>query len=222
MTGRVSETSWNPTVIWSRPEAERAGTPLLVLLHGYLSNEEDLMGLTPMLPGEFTVVSVRAPQALGPGYTWFPLMQDLDYSFDAVKKSISDLWAWLEPVSKQHSSVSLLGFSMGMAVATSLLRHQPQAISTVIGLSGFAVPEEGEGFFRDELLKDMKKPVFWGRDQADPVITQDKIEYTHAWATSDVHVTKVLYANMLHSVNAQEMAHVHEFLSHVVLKGASI
>lgn len=180
------------------------------------------MGLAPMLPEEFTIVSVRAPQSLGPGYTWFPLMQDLDYSFDAVKKAIADLWAWLEPVSKQHSSVSLLGFSMGMAVATSLLRHQPDAISTVIGLSGFAVPEEGTGFFQDEKLKEMRKPVFWGRDQADPVITQDKIEYTHAWATTDVHVTKVLYTNMFHSVNAQEMSHVHEFLSHVVLKGAKI
>ncbi|MET0978821.1 MAG: phospholipase, partial [Paeniglutamicibacter terrestris] len=58
--------------------------------------------------------------------------------------------------------------------------------------------------------------------QADPVITQDKIEYTHAWATQDVHVTKVLYTNMFHSVNAQEMSHVHEFLTHVVLKDASV
>ncbi|GAA1498570.1 dienelactone hydrolase family protein [Paeniglutamicibacter kerguelensis] len=222
MTGWVSENTWNPTVLWSRPEAERAGTPLLVLLHGYLSNEEDLMGLAPMLPDEFTVVSVRAPKALGPGFTWFPLMQDLDYSFDAVKESVADLWAWLEPIAKQHSSVSLLGFSMGMAVATSLLRHQPQAISTVIGLSGFAVPGDESGFFKDDELAAVKTPMFWGRDQADPVITTDKVEYTHAWATENVHVTKVLYANMLHSVNAQEMAHVHEFLTHVVLKGATV
>lgn len=179
------------------------------------------MGLAPMLPEEFTIVSVRAPQALGPGFTWFPLMQDLDYSFDEVKAAISDLWSWLEPITRQHSSVSLLGFSMGMAVATSLLRHRPEAITAVVGLSGFAVPEEGSGFFQDEKLRQMRKPLFWGRDQDDPVITAEKIEYTHGWATSDVHVTKVLYSNMLHSVNAQEMAHVHEFLSTVVLQGAA-
>ncbi|MGP5048938.1 alpha/beta hydrolase [Glutamicibacter ardleyensis] len=214
----MNEKTWNPTVIWSRPEEERAGTPLLVLLHGYLSNEEDLMGLAPMLPKEFTIVSVRAPQALGPGFTWFPLMQDLDYSFNEVKSAITDLWSWLEPISKQHSSVSLLGFSMGMAVATSLLRYQPEAIKTVVGLSGFAVPEEGTGFFNDEKLRQLRKPLFWGRDQEDPVITAEKVEYTHGWATTDVHLTKVLYSNMLHSVNAQEMAHVHKFLSAVVLK----
>ena len=34
-------------VQWSRPEDTRAGTPLLVLLHGVGSNEHDLMGLAP-------------------------------------------------------------------------------------------------------------------------------------------------------------------------------
>ena len=50
---------------------------------------------------------------------------------------------------------------MGMAVATSLLRHQPEAIKTVVGLSGFAVPEEGTGFFNDEKLRQLRKPLFW-------------------------------------------------------------
>lgn len=212
----MSETAWNPTVIWSKPEAERAGTPLLVLLHGYLSNEQDLIGLQRLLPPEFTLVSVRAPHALGPGFTWFPLMQDDDYSFDTVKRAVADLWSWLEPVAKNHASVSLLGFSMGMAMATSVLRHQPAAITAVVGLSGFAVPNNGDDFFDDAAVKAAQPPLFWGRDQADPVITHDKIEYTHAWATEHVHLTKVLYTNMLHSVSEQEMAHVREFLGAVV------
>ena len=28
-------------VLWSAPAAERAGRPLLVLMHGYVSNEQD-------------------------------------------------------------------------------------------------------------------------------------------------------------------------------------
>lgn len=216
----MNETPWNPTVIWSKPEAERAGTPLLVLLHGYLSNEQDLIGLARLLPAEFTLVSVRAPHALGPGYTWFPLMQDADYSFGTVKKAVSDLWSWLEPVTRNHSSVSLLGFSMGMAMATSVLRHRPSAITAVVGLSGFAVPNNGDDFFDDEAVKAARTPLFWGRDQADPVITHDKIEYTHAWATAHVALTKVLYTDMLHSVSEQEMAHVREFLTLSVLNAA--
>jgi phospholipase/carboxylesterase len=213
----MSETSWNPVVLWSRPEAERAGTPLLVMFHGYLSNERDLMGLAPMLPPEFTLASVRAPQALGPGFTWFPLMHEPDFSVDKVTKAVADVCSWLDSVKEQHSSVSLLGFSMGMAVATSVLRHRPQEIAAVVGLSGFAIPAAGDPFFDDEAVKAIRPPLFWGRDQADQVITVDKVEFTHAWANAHVDLTKVLYAGIGHGVNAQELAHVKEFLTYKVL-----
>ncbi|HCN21883.1 MAG TPA: phospholipase, partial [Arthrobacter bacterium] len=39
-----------PVVMWSRPEDQRAGRPLLVLLHGYGANEQDLLSLADMLP----------------------------------------------------------------------------------------------------------------------------------------------------------------------------
>ena len=37
-------------IIWSAPADQRAGRPLLVLLHGYGSHEGDLFGLSPHLP----------------------------------------------------------------------------------------------------------------------------------------------------------------------------
>ena len=36
-------------------------------------------------------------------------------------------------------------------------------------------------------------PLFWGRDQQDPVITPDKIEFTMGWVRKHVKLTKVLY-----------------------------
>jgi len=213
----MTETTYTPVVAWSKPEAERAGTPLLVLFHGYLSNEQDLMGLVPGLPEEFTVAAVRAPVALGPGFTWFPLMHEPDFSLDKVTRAVADVCAWLDSVKEQHSSVSLLGFSMGMAVATSVLRHRPQEIAAVVGLSGFAIPAAGDPFFDDEAVKALRPPLFWGRDQADQVITEDKVEFTHAWANEHVDLTKVLYAGIGHGVSAQELAHVKEFLTYKVL-----
>ena len=56
-----------PVVLWSKPEEERAGKPLLVLLHGYGANEEDLLSLADLLPQEFAVASVRAPMVSGAG-----------------------------------------------------------------------------------------------------------------------------------------------------------
>ncbi|MDK1328958.1 dienelactone hydrolase family protein [Arthrobacter sp. zg-Y1143] len=210
----------NPVVLWSKPEAERAGTPLLVLFHGHLANEEDLMGLTDYLPAEFTIASVRAPQAMGPGYTWFPLTADADYSVEAVVDSVSAVSNWLDGIRTGHSSVSMLGFSMGMAVATSLLRHRPRDFAAVVGLSGFVVPSQDHAFFSDGELAERKVPFFWGRDQADPVIDAARIEYTHAWLNTHTALTKILYSNMGHGINMQELGHVKEFLTHTVLRGA--
>jgi phospholipase/carboxylesterase len=217
----LSTPAWDPVTLWSRPESERAGTPLLVLFHGYMADERDLMALADYLPGEFTVVSVRAPHTEDQGFSWFPLSRDAGYSVGAVVEALKPLAEWLDTVRPPHSSVSLLGFSMGMGVATSLLRHRPGDFATVVGLSGFAVPPEDNPFFRDEALADLKVPFFWGRDQADEVIASSMVEYTHRWATSTTRLTKVLYPNMGHSISQQELAHVREFLTLTVLKAPS-
>ncbi|BBE22253.1 phospholipase/carboxylesterase [Arthrobacter sp. MN05-02] len=216
-TAAPSPNSWDPVVLWSKPESEREGTPLLVLFHGYMADEEDLMGLTDHLPADFTVASVRAPQAEGPGFSWFPLSRGADYSIDLVVESVTAVTRWLDTVRASHSSVSLLGFSQGMAVATSLLRHRPGDFACVVGLSGFVVPSEGHGFFRDEETAAAPVPFFWGRDQEDQVITPEMVELTHAWLTTHTKLTKILYSNMFHSINLQELAHVREFLSMTVL-----
>ena len=179
-----------PVVLWSKPEEARAGKPLLVLLHGYGANEQDLLSLADMLPDEFAVASVRAPIAMGPGFSWFPLTGSIEYSVDAV--------------------------SMGMAMATTLLRQRPADFAAVVGLSGFVVNADSDGEFRDAEL-DGTVPLFWGRDQQDPVITPDKIEYTMGWVRKHVKLTKVLYTGMWHGINAQEIGHVSEFLTHEVL-----
>jgi phospholipase/carboxylesterase len=218
-TAAPSAGSRPPVVLWSKPESERSGTPLLVLFHGYMANEEDLMGLTDHLPGELTVASVRAPHAEGPGFSWFPLSREAAYSVERVVESVSAVSVWLDTVREQHSSVSLLGFSQGMAVATTLLRHRPADFACVVGLSGFAVPSEGHVFFRDEDAARVPTPFFWGRDQEDQVISQEMVEFSHGWLTKHTRLTKILYPNMLHSINLQELTHVREFLTLTVLGG---
>lgn len=210
--------------LWNRAEGERAGTPLIVLFHGYGSNEADLMGLAPYVPEQFTVASLRAPQTLAPGaYQWFPLMAAQDFTMDSVEAATEYVLDWLDGVRAQHSSVTVLGFSMGMAMATSLARRRPADFAAVVGLSGFAVDpvaagEKDYAYFRDAEL-DGTLPMFWGRDQADPVITPDKVEYTMGWVRGHVDLTKVTYPGIAHSISGPEIAHVKEFLELSVLKG---
>ncbi len=207
-----------PVVLWSQSEADRAGKPLLVLLHGHGANEQDLFSLAELLPGEFAVAALRAPIATGPGFTWFPLTASIDYTLDAVMDASAYVLDWLDAVKANHPSVTLLGFSMGMAMATTMLRQRPAEFAAVVGLSGFVVDAGQDPSFRDNEL-DGTVPMFWGRDQQDPVITPDKIEFTMGWVRKHVKLTKVLYAGMWHAINQQEIGHVSEFLTHEVLNG---
>ncbi|WFR85004.1 phospholipase [Arthrobacter sp. Y-9] len=204
-----------PTVLWSVPEDQREGRPLLVLLHGYGANEADLFGLADQLPDEFVVASVRAPLTMGPGFTWFPLTGSLDYSFDAVKAATDYVLEWLDGVREEFTSVSLLGFSMGMAMATSMWRRRPQDFAAIVGLSGFAV-EGGTDWFRDAEL-DGSTPFFWGRDPQDPVIPREKVDFTAAWLLGKARATKVQYSGVWHGISPQEVGHVAEFLGFEVL-----
>ena len=190
----------------------------MVIFHGYGADEADLFSLAGQLPAEFTVASVRAPLQAGPGYSWFPLRNDLSYSVTAVTESAAAVELWIDSVREHHASVSLLGFSQGMCMATSLLRHRPADYAAVVGLSGFVVDAEGDPYFDDAAVATLKPEIFWGRDQADPVIPQEAVEATNTWMHGHVKLTKVLYTGIWHGINAQEIGHVGEFLQYKVLQ----
>ena len=132
-------------VIWSAPERERADRPLIVLLHGYGSHEGDLFSLSPALPLDAVVASVRAPLVESGGYAWWSLQGqtpgDPDpVAVDAAAQAVLD---WLDTV--QYTAVSLLGFSQGGAVSLQLLRLAPRRFRAAVCLSGFiaAAPSSG-------------------------------------------------------------------------------
>ncbi|MFW6187081.1 MAG: alpha/beta hydrolase [Actinomycetota bacterium] len=207
-----------PFAVWSNDADARPGTPLLVLLHGYGSHEQDLMGLVPALPGEFSVASLRAPQRIQPGYQWFPLAGDLSFSADRVVEAVEPVAAWLRQRAAEHPSTTLLGFSQGMAMATSLARHMPGEIAAVVGLSGFVVPGEHR-LFHDDRLREQRLPVFWGRDPQDPVIPPALVDVTAQWLLEHADATKIQYTGVGHGISPQELGHVREYLEHVVLRG---
>lgn len=205
-----------PFAVWSNDADARPGTPLLVLLHGYGSHEHDLMGLVPALPDEFSVASLRAPEPIHSGYQWFPLSGDLSFSLDRVAEAVRPVAAWLRELAADHPSITLLGFSQGMAMATSLARHLPGEIDAVVGLSGFVVPG-AHPLFADERLREEPLRMFWGRDPQDPVIPQQLVDSTAEWALEHADTMKVHYTGVGHGISPQEVGHVREYLTQVVL-----
>ena len=215
-------------VEYSRPEEERAGTHLVLLLHGYGSHEKDLLSLAEHLPQEgITYASMRAPQPVGTqfsadttgahipaeatGYQWYPLDQQLNADVRSIEQASDYVLEWVEQQEPHYASVALLGFSQGMGVATSMVRHAPGEFAAVVGLSGYAVDSDSP-YFKDEELKKTELPVFFGRDQEDPVIPQEMVNYTYDWIRKYTDGIKVLYAGIGHGVGPMEIRHVGEFL----------
>jgi len=210
---------WTPHVVTEPARQETDQAPLLVLLHGFGADERDLLPVATHLPPQFQVASIRAPFPQGPGYAWFPMLGDPAFDFATVEGVVDRLAEWLEDRRGHHDKIVLLGFSMGMAVATSLLRRRPELVDAIVGCSGFALDAalDTNRFFDDEGAEARRIPMFWGRDPQDPVITEDKVEYTNAWARANTKLTKVNYAGIGHGIGAQEISHIGEFLDAEVL-----
>ncbi len=218
------------TVRWSHPEGERT-KHLLVMLHGFGADENDLFGLVSALPEHFTVASVRAPLRIPMGgFAWFPLSQDpvtgeIGSDAPSVRAAVEALHSWVESVRGDFSTVTLLGFSQGMAMAMSLLRLDPSGYACTVGLSGFvADPERQEAelatlFDRDDEVARVQPKVFWGRGQEDPIISEARVEATHGWLNRHVDMTKIVYAGLGHAIHPQEVGHVRDYLTQVVPKG---
>lgn len=197
-------------ILWSAPPAERAGRPLMLLLHGFGSNERDLFDLAPLLPSDYVVASLRAPTRSGGGWTWFAVNPTVAGDPDpAVASAAAKLvLEWLD--SQSHPTVSLLGFSQGGALALQMLRHAPARFESILFLSSFVTRGEVDG---DAELVISRPPVFWGRGDADTRLPDAAIERTAAWLPGHTDLTARVYPNMGHSISQQELADINAFLA---------
>lgn len=128
------------------PKIKQEKNPLLLLLHGYGSNEEDLFSFAAQLPDEYFIVSARAPYSLPPyGNAWYAITFDSDMnkfsddkqaieSRDLIIKFIDEL---IEAYPIDKDNVTLLGFSQGSILSYAVALTHPEKIKRVAALSGY-------------------------------------------------------------------------------------
>lgn len=199
------------SVLWSAEPEERAGRPVLVLLHGYGADERDLFGLVPYLPAEFVIAAPRAPLAPpwpSPGFSWYPI-DDLNGRDPAhITAAASGLLEWVD-AAIDAPVVGLLGFSQGAAVAVQAMRLSPWKFAFAVTLSGYAAPG---ALPRDAELAELAPPVYWGRGTHDDVIPVALVEHTIEWLPRHTDLSGRVYPGLTHSVSEQELADVRVFL----------
>lgn len=191
---------------------ERDGRPLVVLLHGYGSDEHDLFGLVPHLPDGVAVASIAAPLTPPwptPGRSWYPIGDLASRSPEPTTAAARALLAWLDAASPAAPSIALLGFSQGAAVSLQALRLAPERFDAVVALSGYATPGD---LPRDEELRELRPAVFWGRGTNDDVIPPDLIAHTAVWLPEHSDLSGRVYPGLTHSVSEDELLDVRTFL----------
>ncbi|HET8854750.1 MAG TPA: alpha/beta fold hydrolase [Salinimicrobium sp.] len=133
-----------------KPKKASEKAPLLLMLHGYGSNESDLFSFAEDLPEEFFIISVRAPLALQPyGHAWYNIFWDNStgkFSDDEQAIISRDLIANFigEAISTYNldkENVTLVGFSQGTILSLAVALSYPEKIKNVIGLSGYINPQ---------------------------------------------------------------------------------
>ncbi|NQX11883.1 dienelactone hydrolase family protein [Microbacteriaceae bacterium VKM Ac-2855] len=202
-------------VLWSSSAKDRAGRPLLVLLHGLGSHEGDLFSLGAYLPLEPVLASLRAPIDLGGGAnSWFPLQLPLDpegefLDPEDVDRAADAVLAWLGDVG-HDGPVGLVGFSQGGATALQLLRRDPGRFAFAVVLSGFVAPSIDEP--ADARLAERRPDVFWGRGTLDTVIPPRAVAATAAWLPAHSTLDARVYEDVAHGVSQEELADVSRFI----------
>lgn len=132
-----------------RPRAGSGAPPLLLLLHGRGSNEQDLFGLAPLLDPRFQIVSPRAPYSLGPGsYEWFAInFTPAGILIDEAQAeaSLAQLLAFIQEAVAAYGAdparVYLMGFSQGAIMSASLALTAPEHVAGAVLMSGRIPPE---------------------------------------------------------------------------------
>lgn len=197
-------TRWTP--------APRAGSPLLVMLHGYGSDENDLFGLVPFLPEGIAVASVAAPLSPpwpAPGRSWYPIEEVNGRHPDGVTEAAQSLLRWLDAEAGEASKIALLGFSQGAAVSLQAMRLDAARFGAIAALSGYATPGDLPD---DDDLRESRPKVFWGRGTNDDVIPQALIDHTAQWLPDHSELAGRVYPGLTHSVSEDELHDVRVFL----------
>ena len=128
------------------PKIKLDKNPLILLLHGYGSNEEDLFSFATELPEEYYIISARAPYDMQYGaFAWYAINFDADenkFSDHEQAKVSKDLIAgFIDELIANYlideKKIALVGFSQGAILSYAVALSYPEKVQKVVAMSGY-------------------------------------------------------------------------------------
>ena len=162
------------------PKIKLEKNPLLLLLHGYGSNEADLFSFASELPEEYYVVAARAPYDLMFGsYAWYAINFDADENkfsdLDQARKSRDLVATFIDELIENYSidaqNITLVGFSQGTILSYAVALSYPQKVQRIVAMSGYLNTEMATETYEHNDFKNLR--IFASHGTADQVIPVD-------------------------------------------------
>jgi len=197
--------------------------PMLVMLHGYGSNEMDLFELARVLDPRLLTVAVRAPNVMGNGaFNWFEfsyLNGKRTYDNKAAAKSRSLLLDFITKACRSlgadSNQVYVLGFSQGAILSFELAMAAPAKIKGIMALSGRLMEETK--LLPADLKKLKEVAMFIAHGKSDQVIPIE--EYTKVslfFREKQIRRLKTVAYEMPHSISGAELNDIKVWLTEVL------
>jgi phospholipase/carboxylesterase len=136
------------------PASGGAAQSLVILLHGYGSNGEDLIGLAPHWRDALPTTAFISPNAPEPcpgapgGYQWWELAgPDRGDRAAGANKAAPVLNAFIDAELARHglteAELALVGFSQGTMMALHVGPRRPRQLAGIVGYSGMLADPAG-------------------------------------------------------------------------------
>ncbi len=165
---------------YKAPKNTSEKSPVIIMLHGYGSDENDLFSFASELPDNYTIISLKAPYAMQPyGNAWYAIHFDnangkwsddeqAIISRDLVLKCIDEI---ISVYNIDSDNITLLGFSQGTILSLAVGLSFPEKIKNIIGLSGYI----NEAIFKENYVNNdfSKLNVYSSHGSVDQVIPVD-------------------------------------------------
>lgn len=186
--------------------------PLIIMLHGYRSNESDLFDISKSFDPRFLTISLRAPIAIeGGGFAWYHLDKKDGvhiYDYAEAKKSRDLILAFISKACKAYNAdstrVFIMGFSQGSIMAYDLALAGNGKIAGIIPLSGKMMAESKALKVDWIKLADLK--LFIAHGSSDNVIPMDESKKAEAFF-NEHHLKGITFKQypIIHTISGDEL-----------------
>ena len=166
------------------PKKNIENPPLMIMLHGYGSNEQDLFSFADELADELLIISAKAPLTLAMGsYAWYSIRFSEDSAnfsdIPEAQKSLDLIDTFINEVKKEFKvdtdNVFLLGFSQGTILSIAYALNHPDNVQHVVALSGYVNQQLLKDDYKESNFSKLDMFVSHGsEDQVIPVVWAQK------------------------------------------------